>query len=497
MTAGRFAVALGLLPAALALPFVTLAALATPPGAGALGTLATTLVVAGGTTVVTLALALPAAVAVTRIGGGPALWFAATMRLLRLAPPFVAGLALVVGLGAAGLAVPSPGRGSPLAAAAAVMAAQAITLLPLAWLRLAEALARVPAGVEDVAETLGAGRLVVWRRITLPCLGDALRATAMLVLALAVADLANPLLVGADLPLLAPALLAAARAGDAGAAAALGALLVMVTAACVLLAGGRGAGRAPAPAVRGARRPVPVAARWGAVGLLAALALAALGVLALVGLGAVLAGAAIPRIAGAVVRSLLLGVIVAAAGTVAALALGYLARRAGACVGERLAAVPVAVPGVVVALGYALVLGAPAAPAWLLVLAIGAWALPAALAAGVRAFASLDRDGEEAALSLGAGRAVALARVVVPAAFPAAAGLFAGLFVAAVGTASIPLVLGAPDPSVAAAAAVAAARGGAPAAGCALAAAVALAGLGVAGLGRALGARDPIEVLPL
>ncbi|HBH04455.1 MAG TPA: iron ABC transporter permease, partial [Candidatus Rokubacteria bacterium] len=48
--------------------------------------------------------------------------------------------------------------------------------------------------LDEAAESLGAGRLTVLRRVTLPLLGPRLVTTALVVFALALGDFANPFL---------------------------------------------------------------------------------------------------------------------------------------------------------------------------------------------------------------------------------------------------------------------------------------------------------------
>ena len=159
-----------------------------------------------------------------------------------------------------------------------------------------------------------------------------------------------------------------------------------------------------------------------------------------------------------------------------------------------LAEVPLAVPGVVAGVGYLLAFGVPSRPLSALMLAVPLvvrWQLPATLRVARDVLVRTERATEQAAISLGAGRATVARRVVVPALWPIAGWTLCDLFTArgvlAVGAV---IVFAGSGLDLGAVTLVTRAAAGATGAACALATVLlALAG-GAVLLGRAIAARD-------
>lgn len=126
------------------------------------------LILAAVVTVATLAIATPAALAVARgnLPGRDALMALLTAPLLL--PTIVLGLALLIVFAGHGLI----GSWTGLALA------HLLVTIPYALRVLATALASIPAGVEEAASSLGAAPARVFRRITLPLMGQGLVAAA-------------------------------------------------------------------------------------------------------------------------------------------------------------------------------------------------------------------------------------------------------------------------------------------------------------------------------
>jgi putative spermidine/putrescine transport system permease protein len=128
------------------------------------------LVLGGAVTVLSLAIALPAAVVLVRqeFRGRELLFSTLTAPLLL--PTIVLGLAILIVFVGRGLVGTWTG----------VALAHLTLTLPYALRVLATGLKTLPAAVEDAASTLGAGPFTVFRRITLPMMTPSLIAAAAL-----------------------------------------------------------------------------------------------------------------------------------------------------------------------------------------------------------------------------------------------------------------------------------------------------------------------------
>ena len=135
-----------------------------------------------------------AATAVAVVFGVPLAWVQATIpyrgrRLVRalttlpmVLPPVVGGTALLLALGRRGIAGPALARVGvhlPFSTAGAI-AAEAFVAMPFLVLTVEAALASADRSFEDAARTLGANRLTVFRRVTLPLIKPSLIAGSVL-----------------------------------------------------------------------------------------------------------------------------------------------------------------------------------------------------------------------------------------------------------------------------------------------------------------------------
>jgi iron(III) transport system permease protein len=450
-----------------------------------------------------LVVSMPAAlvaIALLRVDipGRASLW--RVFQLTALIPGFIAPLALLVLAGPHGSLKP---EGLP-AGLVAIIAGQALAVLPVAIALAAHALAGVPVELEHAAELLGASRLTILRRVTLGLAGPRLMRASLLVVGLCLADVASPLLLGGERLVLSTAVITAAATSSTGAAGP--ALALMALAVTVGLTGTvwRESGFVgfASPRLPRLERPAGSAVRWMAGGIVwvaAAFLLAPPAIVAIASLGhwsALTGGTG----AAALGSSVVLGVGAAVAGTALALAIApVVERRRGAAgrAAQLLARVPAVVPGIVIAVGHAAVTGPAAstgAGALALAIAIVAtWELPVTVRAARMALVRADRSREEAAGSLGASGATILGRIVVPALSPVAGRMAAHLFAAGVLALGTVVILTAVRPVPGAIVMLDLAAAGAGGAACAVAVALlALAG-GALLLGRAIGARrlDP------
>ena len=151
-------------------------------------------------------------------------------------PSFTFALALVVLLGHNGLLVPL-GWSGEVYGLAGLTAAATFSRLPFAYLILLVAYRRIDARVLEAAEDLGAPSAAILRRVLLPRLAPALAASFLLLLADAIADLANPLVIGGGFTVLATRLYQAAAAeGDVAAAVGYGIAIWLLSAAALPVA---------------------------------------------------------------------------------------------------------------------------------------------------------------------------------------------------------------------------------------------------------------------
>src|SRR5438445_12439204 len=109
---------------------------------------------------------------------------------------------------------------APAVSFPALVLSQVLAFLPLASLILGHALAAANGDEEDAAESLGAGRLTIFARITLAQLRRALATATTRIFLLCAAAPANPLVIGGDPAVLSLATDRKAGSGDLGAGAA-------------------------------------------------------------------------------------------------------------------------------------------------------------------------------------------------------------------------------------------------------------------------------------
>jgi iron(III) transport system permease protein len=424
-------------------PLLGLGFVSPPPPLAVIGF---TMAVAAASTLGALGLASIVAAAV-RAGAFGGKVLLGICRVGLLLPPFVVPVAL---LALAGHGALNGGLGeAPLGRAAAIVVAQTFAFLPLAFALVMRALADVSAEAEQAAELLGASRWTVLHRVTLGLARPRLISAAFVVLGLCLADVATPLLLGAEHRMLAAYVVTPA---DTIATWASGALALSVLTLAVALAGRTWRDTAVPLALRGASavglKPTPAARR-----ILTTLAWLIAGAVLVLWVTVPLASLLEPR-RGLTLEhwtsvfspprplghTLLLGLGVAFVGTALALVIAAVAARGRdvtASVIIWLTRVPVAIPGVVAGLGYLMVFGVPHGDLALLALLVAAWELPLTLTVAAGVLARTDRAREQAALSLGAGRLTTLRSVVLPALNPAAVWIFAHGFatgLTAVGT---------------------------------------------------------------
>jgi iron(III) transport system permease protein len=344
-------------------------------------------------------------------------------------PSFVVALGVVVIAGSGRVGLP------------AIAAAQAFAFLPHAFALVVHSVAGVSAEAEQAAELLGASRWTVLRRVTLRLAAPGLATAALVVLSFCLADVAAPLLVGGQPPMVVDSMVLAGfvvGAGAHGTPLMAGATALSVLTIAVAVAGRtwRHATVLFAPTampragvgVAGAARAALAALAWLITAVLVAL-WAAVPIASFGHWSALVA--AVPALVGSVA----LGAGAALAGTILALVVAWFTeRRRGAAAGmvTAVAQAPVAVPALVAGVGYLVAFRASAGGLLLAALLVAAWELPLMLRIAGNALARTDRSREQAALTLGAGPVTTLRRVVLPALWKAVARMLSQTFAAGV-----------------------------------------------------------------
>lgn len=220
-------------------PWGSAGALLTDPSS--LTALRLSLTTASISALICLLLGLPLALVLTRtrLPGRTAL--RALVLVPLVLPPVVSGLALLMTVGRRGLLGPLlEGAGIQIVfTTTAVVLAQVFVSLPFTVLTLESALSTLGSEPERVAASLGAGPFVVLWRITLPRLAPALLAGTILAFARALGEFGATLTVAGSLEgttRTLPLLIYLTRESDAGSAAVLSLLLVVVALGVVVLA---------------------------------------------------------------------------------------------------------------------------------------------------------------------------------------------------------------------------------------------------------------------
>jgi iron(III) transport system permease protein len=377
-------------------------------------------------------------------------------------PPLVGVIAFLFLFGESGFVTRVVGRllgleQAPwrLQGAGAILLVHAYSMYVYFYLFTRAGLSRLDGSMLEAAQSLGAGRAMVLRRVVLPLLRPQIAAAALLTFMTALGSFSAPYVFGGGFRVMTTQIVATKLNGQVGLA------MVQTTAlALVALAGlwllRRTEGTRPvavvakgaAPRARALRRP---AARWSAALLGWTLALAlllphlTLLLVSFVPLGTwttellppsysvgnYLALVREPERLRPMINSLWMASVAAAAAVGLALWAGRLVVQRKALWGrviEGLTNLPWAVPGTVLAIALAATFSvrAPWVGRWVLVgtavilpLAYAVRNLPLAAGAVVAGFRQLDPALDEAAASLGAGRIRTLTRVTVPLLRPA------------------------------------------------------------------------------
>lgn len=420
--------------------------------------LVNSLTVAAVSTVLTVAVAMVLAYAVTRTTV-PGKRFVSLMALLPLiSPPFLVSLAFILLLGRNGVVTRWLGLDWSIYGFHGIVLAQVFTFLPQAYLLIANVLGNIDTALEEAAENLGAGPLTTFWRVTMSLARPGLASAALIVFILCMTDFGNPILVGGRYNVLATEIYSEVIGmNNFAAAATMSVVLIVPCLAAYLLntfwVGTRSYVTVTA-ASRTALRPTPPATRWPLTVVVAGVALLIAVIYGLIPLGSFVrlwgsdwslslshyAFGSSAEGAGPVWNSVKLAIVSGVVGTVLALVTAYLIERKRVLLGrpvprfiEALSLLPAALPGTVVGVGYILAFNVPplelTGTLWILVTSVVFWKFPVAVLAGINALKQIDPSIEEAAVSLGAGPLRTFTRVVLPLLTGTAFSMFVYFFI--------------------------------------------------------------------
>jgi iron(III) transport system permease protein len=451
------------------------------------------LAVAAVSTVLTVAVALVMAYAVTRTDI-PGKRFISLMSLLPLiSPPFLVSLAFILLFGRNGVVTRALGLEGSIYGFHGIVLTQVFTFLPQAYLLLANVLGNIDTTLEEAAENLGAGPLTVLRRVTLALARPGLASAALVVFILCMTDFGNPILVGGRYNVLATEIYSQVIGMNDFASAATMSVVLIVPCLVAYLANTYWVGSRSyvtvSAAARTVLRPTPPALRWPLLAVAGGVALFIAVVYGLIPVGSFVrlwgadwspslhhyAFESTAEGAWPVWNSVRLALATGAVGTVVALGIAWVVERRrppGARAIECLSLLPAALPGTVVGVGYVLAFNEPplllTGTVWILVASVVFWKLPVAVLAGINALKQIDPAIEEAAVSLGAGGVRTFIRVVLPLLRGAAFSIFVYFFINGLVTVSAVIFLISPGLNLASVAILAQVENGYPGVACAL-----------------------------
>jgi iron(III) transport system permease protein len=478
------------------------------------------LLVSAVSTVLTVAVALILAYAVTRTTV-PGKRFLSLMSLLPLiSPPFLVSLAFILLLGRNGVITRALGLDWSIYGFHGIVIAQVFTFLPQAYILLANVLGNIDSSLEEAAENLGAGMLTTLRRVTLALARPGLASACLIVFILCMTDFGNPILVGGRYNVLATEIYAQVVGMNDFPAAAVMSVVLLVPCLIAYLANTYVVGRRSYVTVSaGARttlRPTPPAMRWALFALSGGIALAIAAIYALIPLGSVV------RLWGSdwslslthysfrstvegawpIWNSVKLAVISGVVGTILALVTAYVVERRRAPAARTIAALsllPAALPGTVIGVGYILAFNVPplllTGTVWILVASVIFWKFPVAVLAAINTLKQVDPAIEEAAVSLGAGAVRTFTRVVLPLLTGTAFSIFIYFFVNGMVTVSAVIFLIYPGFNLGSVAILAQVENGYPGVACALGTIILAIVIGAVLLLRALVGGDRVAIL--
>jgi iron(III) transport system permease protein len=482
--------------------------------------LVNSLLVSAVSTVITVAIALVLAYAVTRTTV-PGKRFVSLMSLLPLiSPPFLVSLSFILLFGRNGVITRALGLEGSIYGFHGIVVAQVFTFLPQAYILLANVLANIDTSLEEAAENLGAGLVTTLGRVTLALARPGLASASLIVFILCMTDFGNPILIGGRYNVLATEIYAQVIGmNDFPAAAVMSVVLLLPCLAAYVLntyVVGRRSYVTLSAGARTTLRPTPAAVRWPLLTVSLAIALAIALIYALIPLGSLVrlwgtdwslslthyAFGSTAEGAWPIVNSVKLALLSGVIGTALALMTAYVVERRrppGARAIEALSLLPAALPGTVIGVGYILAFNVPplllTGTVWVLVASVVFWKFPVAMLAAVNTLKQIDPAIEEAAVSLGAGPVRTFTRVVLPLLTGTAFSIFIYFFVNGMVTVSAVIFLIYPGFNLGSVAILAQVENGYPGVACALGTIILAIVIGAVLLLRAAVGGDRVAIL--
>ena len=409
------------------------------------------------------ALGLAFALVATRTGRR----FAGMLRVLAvlpiITPPFVIGLALILLFGRSGSVTAlladwfgiAPSRwiyGWP-----GILIAQLLAFTPIAFLVLVGVVQAISPSLEEAAQTLRAGRWRVFATVSFPLIRPGIANAFLLSFVESMADFGNPLVLGGNFDVLSTKIFFAVvgAAHDQSRAAVLSIVLLGFTLAALMLqyawlgqrayttVTGKGEGGLPlALPRRVAWLCYAVVVPWAILTAIVYAIIMAAGFIRSMGrdytltLAHYLTGFRIEAVSGGLFFSgsawnslfatLEIAALAAPLTAATGLLIAYLLTRqhfAGRRVFEFTTMLSFAIPGTVIGVSYILAFNVPpveiTGTAFILIVCFVFRNMPVGVRAGIAALSQIDRSLDEASLTLGAGSAMTLRRVVLPLLRPA------------------------------------------------------------------------------
>ena len=482
--------------------------------------LVNSLLVSAVSTLITVAVALVLAYAVTRTTV-PGKRFVSLMSLLPLiSPPFLVSLAFILLFGRNGVITRALGLDWSIYGFHGIVVAQVFTFLPQAYILLANVLGNIDASLEEAAENLGAGMLTTLGRVTLALARPGLASAALIVFILCMTDFGNPILIGGRYNVLATEIYAQVIGMNDFPAAAVMSMVLLVPCLAAYVANTYVVGRRSyvtlSAGARTTLRPTPPAVRWPLFALSVAIALGIAAIYALIPLGSLVrlwgtdwslslahyGFRSTAEGAWPIVNSMKLALLSGVIGTTLALLTAYVIERRrppGARAIEALSLLPAALPGTVIGVGYILAFNVPplllTGTVWILVTSVVFWKFPVAVLAAINTLKQIDPAIEEAAVSLGAGTVRTFTRVILPLLTGTAFSIFIYFFVNGMVTVSAVIFLIYPGFNLGSVAILAQVENGYPGVACALGTIILAIVIGAVLLLRALVGGDRVAIL--
>lgn len=368
-----------------------------------------------------------------------------------ISPPILMALGLILLYGRRGLITNELFgiQSSGLYGIKGLVVAQLISYFPFAYLLMLNLFRGLDASLEEAAATMGANGWRVLRTVSLPLLVPGLAGSALLMFSYSFADLGNPLLLGGDFPVMSSQIYQMIIGMyDIPQGAAL-AVLLLIPAVLMFFAHKMLTSRMSFASVgaKGSSRHREV--RHPGAQVAALLFVGSITFIICLQYGTVMAGAmtqlfgvnytltpkhfvaALTKSRGALVDTLILGVIASFFSVVLGMLIAWIVARSkapGRTVLDFTANLPLAIPGTVIGLAFGLAFNGPplilTGTAAIIIAAFAVRSLPYGIRSGVAALNQINRTLDEASTTMGATSGETLWRVLLPLVRPA---LLAGM----------------------------------------------------------------------